>query len=60
MFVRRSDRQTLAAKGGQSGILMRFGVKKQKSTLAAYGIANIFAHKKNTVQIALLCTALKK
>ena len=24
-----------------------FGVKKQKSTLAAYGIANIVPHKKN-------------
>ena len=61
MSVRRSDKQTLAvivhtisivkkiAKDGQSGILMPFGVKKQKSTLAAYGIANIFLHKKNNV-----------
>ena len=59
MFVRRSDKQTLSVivhiisivkkitKDGQSGILMRFGVEKQKSTLAAYGIANFFPHKKN-------------
>ena len=51
--MRRSDKQTLAfivhtmriikklAKDGLSGILMPFDVKKQKSTLAAYGIANI-------------------
>ena len=30
---------------------MPFGVKKQKSTLAAYSIANIFPHKMNTVMI---------
>ena len=58
MSVRRSDKQTLAvivhtitivkkiAKDGQSYILMPFGVKKQKSTLTAYGIANIVPHKK--------------
>ena len=34
-------------KDGQSCILMPFGVKKQKSTLLAYGIANIVPHKKN-------------
>ena len=60
MIVRRSDKQTLAvivhtisivkiAKSSQSGILMRFGVKKQDLTLAAYGIANFFPHKKNNV-----------
>ena len=61
MSVRRSDKQTLAvivhilsivkkiAKDGQPGILMQFGVKKQKSTLAVYGIANIFLHRKNNV-----------
>ena len=62
MSVRRSDKQTHAvidhtirivkkiAKDGQSGILMPFGVrKKEKSNLAAYGIANIFPHKKNNV-----------
>ena len=61
MSVRSSDKQTLAvivhtikivkkiAKDGQSSILMSFGVKKQKSTLAAYGIANIFPHKKHNV-----------
>ena len=61
MSVRRSDKQTLAvivhtisivkkiAKDGQSGILMPSGVKKQKSTLTAYCIANIFTHKKNKV-----------
>ena len=27
--------------------LMPFGVKKQKTTLTAYDIANIFPHKKN-------------
>ena len=59
MSVRRAGKQTLAvivhtistvkktAKDGQSGILMPFGVKKQKSTLAAYGITNIFPHQKN-------------
>ena len=57
MSVRRSDKHTLAvivhtisivkkiAKDGQCGILMPFGVKNQK--LTAYGIANIFPHKKN-------------
>ena len=30
-------------------LLMIFGVKKQISTLAAYGIANTFLHKKNNV-----------
>ena len=61
MSVRRSDKQTLAVtvqtistvkkidKDGQSDILMPFGVKKQKSTLAAYGIAKIFPHRKNNV-----------
>ena len=39
---------------------MSFGVKKQKPTLTAYGIANIFPHKKNNVWLALLYTALKK
>ena len=34
-------------KDGQSGILMSFDVKKQKSTLAAYGIASIFPHRRN-------------
>ena len=59
MSVRRSDKHTLdvivhtisivkkIAKDCQSGILMPFGVKKQKSTLTAYGITNIFPHKKN-------------
>ena len=59
MSVRRSDKQTLAvivhtisivkkiAKDSQSYILMSFGVKKQKSTLAAYGIANIVPPIKN-------------
>ena len=61
MSLRRSEKPTLTvtvhtisivkqiAKDGQSGILMPFGVKKQKSTLAAYGITNIFPHKKNNV-----------
>ena len=61
MSVRRSDKQTLAvivhtisivkkvAKDGQSCILMPFGVKKQKSTLAAYGTANIFPQKMDKV-----------
>ena len=62
MSVKRSDKQTLAvivhttsivkkvAKDGQSGILMSFSVKKQKSTLAAYGtVSYIFPHKKNKV-----------
>ena len=61
MSVRRSDKQTLAvivhtlnivkqiAKDSQSGILMPFGVKKQNSTLTAYGIDNVFPHKKNNV-----------
>ena len=72
MSVRRSDKQPLAiivntisivkkiAKDSQSGLLMSFGVKKQKSTLTAYGIANIFPHKKNNAEIAILYTALKK
>ena len=59
MSVRHSDKQTHSvivltirivkevAKDGQSYILVPFGVKKQKSTLAAYGIANIVLHKKN-------------
>ena len=34
-------------------------VSKQKSTLTAYGIANIFPHKKNNVQLALMYIALK-
>ena len=41
----------LGDKDGQSGILMPFGVKKQKSTLAL---------KKNNVNVALLYTAVKK
>ena len=41
-------------KDGQSGIFMPFGVKKQKSTLAAY-----IALKKNNVDVALLYTAIK-
>ena len=57
--MRRSDKQTLAviihtvsivkkiAEDDQSGILMLFSVKKHKSTLAAYGIANILPHKNN-------------
>ena len=61
MSVRRSDKQTLTfivhtisiikkiAKDGKSGILTPLGVKKHKSTLAAYGIANIVPHKTNTV-----------
>ena len=61
MSMRRSDKRSFAvivhtisilkkiAKDDQSGILMPFGVKKQKSSLAAYGIANIFPHKKNIV-----------
>ena len=56
--VRRSDKQTLAvivhiisivkkrANDGQSCILITFGIKKQKSTLAIIGIANIVTHKK--------------
>ena len=39
---------------------MPFGVKKQKSILAAYGTVNIFPHEKNDVQIALLYTVLQK
>ena len=58
MSVRRTDKQTVVAivhtisivkkiaKDDQSGILMTFGVRKQKSILAAYGIANIFPRKK--------------
>ena len=50
MSVRRSNKQTLdvivhtistvkmIAKDGQSGILVPFGVKKQNSNLAAYGL----------------------
>ena len=57
MSVRLSDKQILAArsivkkitKDNQSDMLMPFGVKKQKSTLAAYCIAKIFLHKKNNV-----------
>ena len=61
MSVRRSDEQTLGvnvhtistvkkiAKDDQSGVLMSFEVKEQKSTLAAYDIANIFPNKKNNV-----------
>ena len=59
MSVRRSDKQTIAvivhiicivkkiAKDGQSVILMPFGLKKQKSTLAAPGPGiyfNAFTH----------------
>ena len=56
MSVRRSDKQTLAVivhtinivmKIALSYILLSFGFKKQTSTLAAYGIANIVLHKKN-------------
>ena len=59
MSVRRFDKRTLAvivhtvstvkkiAKDGQSCILMSFGVKKPKSTLVTYGIANIVLHKNN-------------
>ena len=36
-------------KDDQSGIVMSFGVKKQKSTLAAYGVAKSFPHKKINV-----------
>ena len=32
-----------------ASLVMPFGVRQQKSTLAAYGIANIFPHKKNNV-----------
>ena len=42
-------------KDGQSGIFMPFGVKKQKSTLAAY-----IALKKNNVDVALLYTVIKR
>ena len=61
MSVRHSDKRTLSAivhtisivkkiaKDDQSGLLMTFGVKKQKSNLAAYSFANIFLHKKNNV-----------
>ena len=58
MSVRLSDKQTLAVivhtisivkEIAQSYILMPFGIKKQKSTLATYGIANIVPHKKNNV-----------
>ena len=57
MSFRRSEKHTLAvivhtisivkkiAKDGHT--LMLFGVKKQKSTLVAYDIANIVRHKKN-------------
>ena len=47
MSVRRSDKQTLATIVHTTSIvkkiaiLMTFGVKKKKSILAAYGIANI-------------------
>ena len=59
MSVSRSDKYTFAvivhtisivkkiAKDGQSGILKAFGVKKQNSTITAYGIANIFPQKEN-------------
>ena len=59
--MRRSDEQTLAvivhtistikkiAKDDQSSALMSFEVKEQKSTLAAYDIANIFPNKKDNV-----------
>ena len=61
MCGRHTDKQTLAAivhtisnikkiaTGGQSGIFLPFDVKKQNSTLAAYGITNVFPHKKYTV-----------
>ena len=42
-------------KDGQSGIFMPFGVKNQKSTLAAY-----IALKKNNVDVALLYTVIKR
>ena len=42
-------------KDGQSGIFMPFGVKKQKSTLAAY-----IALKKNNVDVVLLYTVIKR
>ena len=65
MSVRHSNEQTPAvivhtmhvsivkkiAKDSQSGILMPFDVEKRKSTLAAYGIANIFPHKKTNSTI---------
>ena len=66
MSVRRYDKHTLAviaqtisivtkiAEGGQSVISMSFDVKKQKLTLAVYGIANIYPRKKNNDWIALL------
>ena len=65
MSVRRSDKQTLVAivhisivkkisEDRQSGILMPFGVKKQKSILAAYDIANILPNKKNIVCISIV------
>ena len=65
MSMRRSDKQAFAvivhtksivkkiANDGQSGILMPFDAKKRKSTLAAYGIANIFSHKNSTFVYAL-------
>ena len=61
MSVRHSDKYTLAvivhtistvkkiAKDGQSDMSMPFGVKQENKTLAIYGIANIFPHKKNNV-----------
>ena len=42
-------------KDGQSGIVMPFGVKKQKSTLAEY-----IALKKNNVDVALLYAIIKR
>ena len=59
MNVRRSDKQTHTviahivsivnkiAKDGKPCIFMSFGVKKQKWTLNAYGIANIVPNKKD-------------
>ena len=61
MSMRHSEKLTLTvivhtistvkkvAKDEQSGILMSFGIKKQKSTLTAYSIPNIYPHKKNNV-----------
>ena len=36
-----------AAKDGQAGILMSFGVIEQTLILAAYGITKIFPYRKN-------------
>ena len=47
-------------KGGQSGILMQYGAKKPRSTLAVYGIATNCVLKTTSDEIALLYTALKR